>query len=65
MDRKKEKEEEREKIEKELNCKIIRISSDREKFNIHTKIGKICNHNNEINKKVTENETKKSLIDKI
>ena len=64
MEEKKEKEREN-KIEKELGCKTIRINADSEKFNIHAEIGKIYNHISESNKKLTEELTKKSLIDKI
>ena len=65
-----EKEEEREnKIEKKLNCKTLKINPDSEKCNIHSGIGKIYSHISETNikstKESTEEETKKSLIDKI
>lgn len=45
--------------------KTIRINPDSEKFNIQTKIGKIYIYSNESNKKLTEESTKKSLIEKI
>ena len=45
--------------------KTIRINPDSEKFNIQTKIGKIYIYSNESNKKLTEESTKKSLINKI
>ena len=65
---KKEKEEERDKRRneiKKLGSKTIRINPDSEKFNIHTEIGKIYIYINESNKKLTEESTKKSLINKI
>ena len=47
IDRKKEKEEERKnKIEKDLGCRFIRVNRDSEKFNIHIEIGKVYNHIN-------------------
>ena len=45
--------------------KTIRINPDSEKFNIQTEIGKIYIYSNESNKKLTEESTKKSLINKI
>ena len=39
------------------------MNPDSESFNIHTEIGKIYNHISESNKKLTEELTKKSLID--
>ena len=52
-------------MQKELGCKFIRINPDHEKFNISFGIGKIYNHINELNKKLTEELTKKSLIDNL
>ena len=47
IDRKKEKEEKRKnKIEKDLGCRFIRVNRDSEKFNIHIEIGKVYNHIN-------------------
>ena len=66
MGRKNEKEEKRKnKIQKELGCKFIRINPDCEKFNISFEIGKIYNHINELNKILTEELTKKSLTDNL
>ena len=65
MDRKKRKEEEREFETKKTWIKTIRINPDSEKFNIQTEIGKIYIYSNESNKKLTEESTKKSLINKI
>ena len=50
-------------IEKELGCKIIRIIPDGENFNISKVKNKIFRHNKESIKKLSEESTKKSLID--
>ena len=42
-----------------------RINPDCKKFNISFEIGKIYNHINELNKKLTEELTKKSLTDNL
>ena len=46
-------------IEKELNCKIIRINPDKENFNFFVEISKIQNHITESTKKLI----KKTIID--
>ena len=63
---KKEKEEERKnKIKKELHCEFIRINPDSEKFNINIEVSKIYSHINKSKEKLTEELTKKSLIDNL
>ena len=52
------KEERENKIEEKLGCKTIRINSDSGKFNIHTDVGKICDHIDKSNTKLTEESTK-------
>ena len=51
-------------LEKEFNCKFIRINPAKENFNIFVEIGKIQNCITKSTKKLTEESTKKSLIDK-
>ena len=41
-------------IEKELNCKFIRINPDKENFNVFVEISKIQNHITESTKKLTK-----------
>ena len=52
-------------IGKELGCKFIRINPAKENFNIFVEIGKIHNYVIKSTKKLTEELTKKSLIDKL
>ena len=66
LDRKKEKEEKgKNKIEKKVGWKFIRINPDSEKFNVNIEIGETYNHINELDKKITEQLTKNSLIDNL
>ena len=51
------KEERENKIEEKIGCKTIRINPDSGKFNIHTDVGKICNHIDKSNKELTEEST--------
>ena len=51
--------------EKELGCKFIRINPGKNKINIFVEIGKIQNYIVKSTKKLTEESTKKSLIDKL
>ena len=50
-------------IEKELGLKFIRINPTKENFNIFVKTGKIQNYITKSTKTLTEESTKKSLID--
>ena len=50
-------------IEEHLKCTFFRISPDKENFDIFLELGKIESYINESNKKLTEESTKKSLID--
>ena len=52
-------------LEKELDCEFIRINPAKENYDIFVEIGKIQNFLVEANKKLTEELTKKSLIDEI
>ena len=52
-------------IEKELGCKFIGIDPSKENFNIFVEIGKLHNYITESTKKLTEESTKKSLIDEL
>ena len=52
-------------IEKELGCKFIRINPDEENFNKRKAINEIHRHIKISNKKLTEELTKKSLIDNL
>ena len=52
-------------IEKELGCVFIRINPDEESFNERKAINKIHRYIKKSNKKLTEELTKKSLINKI
>ena len=52
-------------IENELGCEFIRINPAKENFNIFVEIGKIQNCITKSTKKLTEESTKKSLIDKL
>ena len=64
MDRSKTEEHKRSKIIKEeTGFEIIRINPDRENFDIFDEIGKIQRFISNSNKKLTEESTKKSLID--
>ena len=55
-------------VEKELDCKFIRINQPKERFNVFNEIGIIQIFNAESNKKLTEKSTKestkKSMIDR-
>ena len=51
--------------EKEINCEFIRINPAKENFNIFVEIGKIKNYITKSTKKLTEESTKKSLIDEL
>ena len=50
-------------IENEIGCEFIRINPAEENFNIFVKIGKIQNYITKSTKNLTEESTKKSLID--
>ena len=52
-------------LEKELGCKFIRINPDKENFNVFKAINEIFRHIKESNKKLTEESTKKSLVDEL
>ena len=52
-------------IEKELDCKFIRINPAKKDFNIFVEIGKIQNYITKTTKKLTEESTKKSLIEEL
>ena len=52
-------------IEKEISCGFIRINPAKENFNIFAEIGKIKNYITKSTKKLTEESTKKSLIDEL
>ena len=52
-------------LEKELDCEFTRINPAKENFDIFVEIGRIQNFVVEANKKLTEESTKKSLIDEI
>ena len=52
-------------IEKEFNCKFIRINPDEENFNIFRAQKKIFRHIKESSKNLTEESTKNSLIDEL
>ena len=66
MDRNEDKENKREKqIKEHLKYYFIRINPDEEKFDADIYIGKIYNRINEVNKKLIEEETKSSSIEKI
>ena len=52
-------------MDRKKNKRIIRINPDEEDFDVFIGIGKIYNHINESNKKLTEESAKTSLIDKI
>ena len=52
-------------IEKELDCKFIRINRAKKNFNIFVEIGKIQNYIVKSSNKVTEESTKKSTIDDV
>ena len=49
-------------LEQRLGCEFIRINSAKEKFDVFIEIGRIQNYIVESNKKLTEESTKKSLI---
>ena len=50
-------------VEKELGCEFIRINLAKENFNIFVEIAKIQNYITKSTKKLTEESTKKSLMD--
>ena len=52
-------------LERELDCKFIRIDPDEEDFNIFKAINEIYGHIKKSIKKLTEESTKKSLIDEL
>ena len=52
-------------VEKELDCEFIRNNPAREKFDLFVEISKIQNFIVKVNKKLTEESTKKFLIDEI
>ena len=52
-------------IENKLGCEFIRMNPAKENFNIFVKIGKIQNYIAKSTKKLTEESTKKSLIDEL
>ena len=52
-------------IENEIACEFIRVNPAKEKFNIFAEIGKIQNCITKSTKKLTEESTKKSLIDEL
>ena len=52
-------------IEKKLGCEFIRINLPKENFNMFVEIGKIQNYITKSTKKLTEESTKKSLIDEL
>ena len=62
-EKKKKKKREKMKQKNNLDAKFIRFNYDSEKFNVDIEIGKIYNHIKESNKKLTEELTKKSLIE--
>ena len=52
-------------IENKVGCEFIRINPAKKDFNIFVEIDKIQNHITKSTKKLTEESTKKSLIDEI
>ena len=52
-------------LERELDCRFIRINPDAVDFNIGKEINKIHRHINQSTKQQTEQKTKKSLIDNL
>ena len=56
-------------IEKELDCKFIRINPDKERFNVFNEIGIIqifiAETNKKLTQKSTKKSTKKSMIDRL
>ena len=52
-------------IENKLGCEFIRMNPAKENFNIFVEIGKIQNYIAKSTKKLTEESTKKSLIDEL
>ena len=52
-------------LEKELGCEFIRIDPDEENFHIFKAIYEIHRHITKSTKKLTEESTKKSLIDEL
>ena len=52
-------------LEKEPGCKVIRINPAKENFNVFVEIGKIQNYIVNLTKKLTEEPTKKSLMDEL
>ena len=52
-------------IKKKLGCEFIRINPPKENFNMFVEIGKIQNYITKSTKKLTEESTKKSLIDEL
>ena len=52
-------------IKSKLGCEFIRINPAKKDFNIFVEIGKIQNHIVKSTKKLTEESTKKSLIDEL
>ena len=52
-------------IEKKIGCECIRINPGKKTFNIFVEIGKIQNYTVKSTKKLTEESTKKFLIDEL
>ena len=52
-------------MREELDCEFVRINPSKEHFNINIELGKIHNHIIESTRKLTEESTKKSLIDEL
>ena len=52
-------------IEKKAGFTIIRIAPDKENFDIYAEAGRIHTHITESAKKITEESTKNSIIDKV
>ena len=52
-------------LEKELICKFIRINPGKENFNVFKAQNEIFRHIKELNKKSTEESTKKYLVDEL
>ena len=50
-------------IERKFGCKFIKINPDEKDYDEYAKFGEVNNHINESNKTLTEESTKKSLVD--
>ena len=59
---KKMKQKDKKKLEEDFRCTFDRINPDKENFDIFVELGKIESYISESNKKLTEESTKKSLI---